>query len=254
MRKVSEPKTFRLLERPKRGPRDGYRPTLHDRRVGPLATPARPGCLTRPLPRPKGGSTTSSAQRGVRSRCCHGPRFFRRPATTHGGGMAGLLRALRTLHPLGHGPSHDRHLQHFDADDGQATPVRVLGYGDPPVVLVHGLGCTHRHWMPVARRLARRHRPLLRELLHGIPRLVAVGARIARGRGQARMSEDGLDDVRLDAAGHRMTPERVSQPVGRGRAKVSASLFMPFLRISCSARSSASPISDRSSCPTALGG
>jgi non-heme chloroperoxidase len=75
-------------------------------------------------------------------------------------GVAGLLRALRTLHLLGHGPSHDRHLQHFDADDGQAIPVRVLGSGDPPVVLVHGLGCSHRHWMPVARRLARRHRVL----------------------------------------------------------------------------------------------
>ena len=27
----------------------------------------------------------------------------------------------------------------------------------PAVVLVHGLGCSHRHWMPVARRLARSH-------------------------------------------------------------------------------------------------
>ena len=79
-------------------------------------------------------------------------------------GVAGLLAALRNLHLLGHGPSHDRHLQHFDADDGQAIPVRVLGHdlgrGDPPIVLVHGLGCSHRHWMPVARRLARRHRVL----------------------------------------------------------------------------------------------
>ena len=75
-------------------------------------------------------------------------------------GVAGLLRALRTLHLLGHGPSHDRKLQHFEADDGQAIPVRVLGSGEPPIVLVHGLGCSHRHWMPVARRLARRHRVL----------------------------------------------------------------------------------------------
>jgi pimeloyl-ACP methyl ester carboxylesterase len=75
-------------------------------------------------------------------------------------GVAGLLNALRNLHLLGHGPSHDRHLQQFDADDGQAIPVRVLGQGDPPVVLVHGLGCSHRHWMPVARRLAKRHRVL----------------------------------------------------------------------------------------------
>jgi len=42
-----------------------------------------------------GGSTTSTAQRGVRSRCCHGPRFFRRPSTTHRGG-GGL--AARTAH------------------------------------------------------------------------------------------------------------------------------------------------------------
>jgi len=73
-------------------------------------------------------------------------------------GVAGWLSALRNLHLLGRGPSHDRHLQQFEADDGQAIPVRVLGAGDPPVVLVHGLGCSHRHWMPVARRLARRHR------------------------------------------------------------------------------------------------
>ncbi len=74
--------------------------------------------------------------------------------------MAGLLSALRNLHLLGHGPSHARHLQQFEADDGQAIPVRVLGHGDPPVVLVHGLGCSHRHWMPVARRLAQRHQVL----------------------------------------------------------------------------------------------
>jgi pimeloyl-ACP methyl ester carboxylesterase len=76
-------------------------------------------------------------------------------------GVAGLLRGLRNLHLLGHVPSHDRNLQHFEADDGQAIPVRVLGSGDPPpIVLVHGLGCSHRHWMPVARRLGKRHRVL----------------------------------------------------------------------------------------------
>jgi len=47
----------------------------------------------------------------------------------------------------------------FTASDGQVIPVYVLGDG-PPVVMVHGLGCSHRDWMPVARRLARRHRVL----------------------------------------------------------------------------------------------
>ena len=75
-------------------------------------------------------------------------------------GVAGLLRGLRNLHLLGRGPSRDKHLQHFEADDGQAIPVRVLEGGAPPIVLVHGLGCSHRHWMPVARRLAKRHRVL----------------------------------------------------------------------------------------------
>jgi pimeloyl-ACP methyl ester carboxylesterase len=44
----------------------------------------------------------------------------------------------------------------FTASDGQVIPVCVMGAG-PPVVLVHGLGCSHRDWLPVARRLARRH-------------------------------------------------------------------------------------------------
>jgi non-heme chloroperoxidase len=74
-------------------------------------------------------------------------------------GVAGLLRALRTLGLIGHAAG-DAHLQHFDADDGQAIPVRVLGERTdaPPVVLVHGLGCSHWHWMPVAKRLRHRHR------------------------------------------------------------------------------------------------
>ena len=73
-------------------------------------------------------------------------------------GVGGLLAALGSWGLLGRGgPFAARGLQHFVADDGHAVPVRVLGDGSP-VVLVHGIGCSHRHWMPVARRLARHHR------------------------------------------------------------------------------------------------
>ena len=72
-------------------------------------------------------------------------------------GMAGLLGALRNLGLLGRGAGDDPLLQPFVADDGLRIPVRVLGEGTP-VVLVHGLGCSHRHWLPVARRLRRRCR------------------------------------------------------------------------------------------------
>ena len=70
--------------------------------------------------------------------------------------MAGLVQALHTLGLLGRAGSGESDLVEFNADDGQAIPVRVIGAG-PPVVLVHGLGCSHRHWMPVARRLSARH-------------------------------------------------------------------------------------------------
>jgi pimeloyl-ACP methyl ester carboxylesterase len=70
-----------------------------------------------------------------------------------------LVAALRTLGLFGPASSADQRLERFEADDGQAIPVRVLGDG-PPVVLVHGLGCSHRVWLPVARRLGRRHRVL----------------------------------------------------------------------------------------------
>jgi non-heme chloroperoxidase len=85
-------------------------------------------------------------------------------------GFAGFIDSLRNLGLLGGWAQRDAGLNHFAADDGQEIPVRVTGHGSP-VVLVHGLGCSHRHWMPVAKRLAHAHR---------------VFAWDARGHGQCR--------------------------------------------------------------------
>lgn len=70
--------------------------------------------------------------------------------------MAGLLDVLRSFGLLGRG-TPAREMRQVVADDGQAIPVVTLGRG-VPVVLLHGLGCSHRHWWPVARRLARQAR------------------------------------------------------------------------------------------------
>jgi pimeloyl-ACP methyl ester carboxylesterase len=70
----------------------------------------------------------------------------------------------------------------FAADDGQSIPVQVYGHG-PPIVLLHGLGCSHRHWRAVARRLARRN---------------TVFAWDARGHGQCRpVTGEGVSLPRL---------------------------------------------------------
>lgn len=72
-------------------------------------------------------------------------------------GLAGLLVALRNLGLLGRSAAGDDGMSHFVADDGQRIPVFTAGTG-VPIVLVHGLACSHRNWMPVARRLARHAR------------------------------------------------------------------------------------------------
>jgi non-heme chloroperoxidase len=71
-------------------------------------------------------------------------------------GLRGVLNALRNFGLVGVGTPTAGDYDSFTASDGQVVPVCVLGDG-PPLVLVHGVGCSHRDWMPVARRLARRH-------------------------------------------------------------------------------------------------
>ncbi len=71
-------------------------------------------------------------------------------------GLRGALRALRNFGFVGVGKPTPGDYDSFTASDGQVVPVCVLGDG-PPLVLVHGVGCSHRDWMPVARRLAQRH-------------------------------------------------------------------------------------------------
>ncbi|MEJ8822029.1 alpha/beta hydrolase [Variovorax humicola] len=71
-------------------------------------------------------------------------------------GLRGAWSALRNFGLVSLGAPGAGEYDSFTASDGQVVPVYVLGDGSP-LVLVHGVGCSHRDWMPVARRLARRH-------------------------------------------------------------------------------------------------
>jgi pimeloyl-ACP methyl ester carboxylesterase len=71
-------------------------------------------------------------------------------------GLRGAWHALRNFGLAGLAAPSFGDYDRFTASDGQVVPVCVLGDG-PPLVLVHGIGCSHRDWMPVARRLAPRH-------------------------------------------------------------------------------------------------
>ncbi len=120
-------------------------------------------------------------------------------------GFAQLIDALRNLGLIRINlPDHER-LDAFRADDGQSIPVNVSGSGTP-VVLVHGLGCSHRHWRRVAQRLSRRHRVFAWDARGHGKCMLAAAAHITIGR-LARDLHNLLDHFELDRAvlvGHSM--------------------------------------------------
>jgi non-heme chloroperoxidase len=103
------------------------------------------------------------------------------PQPPHLTGVRGFWNALRNFGFVGLGTPSSGDYDSFTASDGQVVPVCVLGDG-PPLVLVHGVGCSHRDWLPVARRLARRH---------------CVLAWDARGHGSCRPARGSITLARL---------------------------------------------------------
>lgn len=96
-------------------------------------------------------------------------------------GLRGAFDALRNFGLMGLGSRGAGEYDTFTATDGHVVPVCVLGRGSP-LVLVHGFGCTHRDWLPVARRLARRH---------------CVLSWDARGHGSCRSASGSITLARL---------------------------------------------------------
>jgi len=119
-------------------------------------------------------------------------------------GLAGLWRAARNLGLLGGHSLGAAELEYFEASDGQSIPVHIVGDG-PPVLLVHGLGCSHRHWMPVARRLAHRHCVFSWDARgHGLCRPVASAVSLSRLAQDLRELMDYFGLARPVLVGHSM--------------------------------------------------
>ncbi|MCX8003908.1 MAG: alpha/beta hydrolase [Burkholderiaceae bacterium] len=139
-------------------------------------------------------------------------------------GLSGLLGVLRNLGLVGDGQINESLLDGFIADDGQRIPLQIQGSG-PPVLLLHGMGCSHRHWARVARRLARHYRVFAWDARgHGACRMTA-GARITLAR-LAHDIADLLDEFFLERAvlvGHSMGALTVLQYLrDYGTARVAA--------------------------------
>jgi pimeloyl-ACP methyl ester carboxylesterase len=119
--------------------------------------------------------------------------------------LAQLIDALLNLGLIRINLPDRERLDGYCADDGQAIPVNVSGRGTP-VVLVHGLGCSHRHWKRVARRLSSRHRVFAWDSRGHGKCLLAEAGHITIGR-LARDLQNLLDHFGLERAvlvGHSM--------------------------------------------------
>lgn len=144
-------------------------------------------------------------------------------------GVASLFGALINLGliRLSAAPSH--RLDTFAAEDGQRIPLHAAGTAAPPIVLVHGLGCSHRNWWPVARRLAKTHRVLAWDARgHGACR-VERGASITLtqlGRDLAALL-DHIGAARAVLVGHSMGALTVMQYLREfGSERVAAACFV----------------------------
>lgn len=137
------------------------------------------------------------------------------PASRHSlTGWRGALRALRNFGLVGMGGPTAGDYDSFMASDGQFVPVCVLGAGSP-IVLVHGVGCSHHDWMPVARRLARSH---------------CVMAWDARGHGRCRPVLGSITLARLAADLAEMIDEfGLERPVLVGHS-MGALVLMQYLQ------------------------
>lgn len=157
-----------------------------------------------------------------------GPPPPEHPAPSGGlTGAAGLWRAARNLGLFGGGSGGGAALEHFHAGDGQAIPVRILGDG-PPVLLVHGLACSHRHWLPVARRLAKKHCVFAWDARgHGACRPVAAPVTLPRLADDLRALLDHFGLARSVLVGHSMGALTVMQYLrDHGTDRVAAAVFV----------------------------
>ncbi len=144
-------------------------------------------------------------------------------------GLASLIGSLINLGLIRVSAGNARRLEFFAADDGQRIPLRAAGSEPPPIVLVHGLGCSHRHWWPVARRLARGHRVLAWDARgHGACR-IGPGASITLaqlGRDLAALL-DHFGFARAVLVGHSMGALTVMQYLQAfGTARVAAACLV----------------------------
>ena len=138
-----------------------------------------------------------------------------------------MWRAARNLGLLGGHSQGASELEHFEASDGQTIPVRIVGDG-PPVLLVHGLGCSHRHWMPVARRLARRHCVFAWDARgHGLCRPVTSAVSLARLAQDVQELLDHFGLARALLVGHSMGALTIMQYLrDHGTARVAGAVLV----------------------------